>query len=303
MMRVDFDALARDEMIRLHRSTQLASLDAGRWYTGCSDGATRVYVVRARRLRTDSTPLDALGLFVKRAGQITIQLDGTLVARRPSGEHTIDRGSIAVDPHLRWNERWIGPSFRALVVEWDCPAGPPPPALALAPLSARDHARLSNVADAIEQHADRDRSINAVTELDAALRALGLPSNGLRSLATSTESPRDIATADLLSSMRSSLGSQPAWIDGVSATGRSERQLRRDVTALLSRLQMPTTSLRSLRARERLVSAAQLLSVKGVTVAEVARCVGFGSSRALSIALERAALPTATAIMALARDG
>lgn len=49
-------------------------------------------------------------------------------------------------------------------------------------------------------------------ELDAALGVMGLPIEGLRSLATSTESPRDIATADLLSSMRSSLGSHPAWI-------------------------------------------------------------------------------------------
>jgi hypothetical protein len=289
-------------MIRLTRAAQLVSRDAGRWYAGWSDAHTRVYVVRSKGLRVDAAPLGSMGPRTPRVGHLNIQLDGALVSRRSTREQTIRARSLALEPSILWNERWIGPTFRALVLEWDAGFGPAPDSFALANLAVVDHARLEGIADVLERESDGPRVIAALGALSALLRAIGLPIDGLESLARSTERERDVATARLLSSLRSSLHRQPAWIDAVSDARRSERQLRRDVSSLVARLNLSVDGLRAVLVRERVLSAAALLTAKGATVAEVARCVGFGSSRALGHALERAGLPSATALASLGRD-
>jgi hypothetical protein len=289
-------------MIRLTRVAQLVSRDAGRWYAGWSDAHTRVYVVRSEGLRVDAAMLRAMGPRTPRVGHLNIQLDGALVSRRSSREETIRARSLALEPGIEWNERWIGPTFRVLVIEWDAGFGPTPDSFALASLSVVDHARLEAIADVLERESDDRPTIAALRALFALLCSLGVRIDGLESLARSTERPRDVATARVLSSLRSSLHCQPTWIDAVSDARRSERQLRRDVSSLVARLNLNVDGLRSLLVRERVLSATALLTAKGATVAEVARSVGFGSSRALGQALERAGLPSATTLASLGRD-
>ncbi|MBL8684645.1 MAG: hypothetical protein JNK05_36050 [Myxococcales bacterium] len=289
-------------MIRLTRSAQLLDRDAGRWYTGFSDRSTRVYVVRSRGLRVDAAMPGSLGPLAPRAAQLNIQLAGTLLARRSPREHAIAARSIAIEPSVHWNERWIGPLFRVLVIEWESGCGPMPTGFSLANLSERDHERVSAIADTIERDEDTPRVAEAIERLDALLRSIGLRIDGLDALARSTESDRDIATARMLSKLRTSLHAKPAWIDAVSTTQRSERQLRRDVDALTARLNFDIGGLRSILFRERVISATQLLTARATSVAAVARSVGFGTSRALGLALDRAGFPSASTLAALARD-
>lgn len=290
-------------MIRLERDARLRSLDAVRSYASWSDRHVRVYVVRSRGLRVDASVLGSFSPPTSRVGYINIQLDGALVARRASGEHVIPARSLALDPSVHWDERWIGPDFRVLAIEWDEGYGPAPTAFSQGTLTNLDHGRISAIADAIAHESDPERGALALDALDRLLRANGVAIDGLRSLARSTEDPRDVRTARLLSTLRCALHAQPTWIDAVLASGRSERQLRRDVAALIARLDLRSDGLRALLVRERIVSASVLLSARGVSVADVARSVGFGTSRALGLALERAGLPTATRIASLARDG
>lgn len=289
-------------MLRLTRHARLLSRDVGRSYAAWQDPHMRIYVVRATGLRFDSGALGVLGPRGPRAGHINIQLDGMLLSRRWELEQTIAARSLAVDPRIYWNERWIGPAFRVLVIEWDREYGPVPAEFSQGNISVRDHARLSAIADVIERAPEPRAVASAVEQLDALLCANGVRIDGLEALRRSVASERDAVTARWLSALRSALHTQPSWVDAVQSTGRSERQLRRDVAALSARLGLNADGLRTLLVRERVLSAALLLSARGASVTEVARSVGFGTARALGLALERAGLPSASALSAAGRD-
>lgn len=289
-------------MLRLTRHARLLSRDVGRSYVAWQDPHMRIYVVRATGLRLDSSVLGVLGPAGPRAGHINIQLDGALLSRRWDLEQTITERSLAVDPRIYWNERWIGPVFRVLVIEWDAEYGPVPSAFSQGIVSTLDHQRLSAIADVLERSREAHLAAAALEELDALLAANGVRLHGLEALRRSVSSERDAVTARWLSALRSALHTQPSWIDAVQSTGRSERQLRRDVAALCERLGLAADGLRALLVRERVVSAALLLSARGASVTEVARSVGFGTARALGLALERAGLPSASALTASGRD-
>jgi hypothetical protein len=289
-------------MISMFRAAQLRSTNAGRWYSAWASSAARVYVVRASGLRFDSEALGHSPTLPKRAAHLAIPLEGGLLYRRSRREVSIDAGSLVIEPGVPWNERWISPSFRVLVIDWNTQVGPSVQHLSVSRLSVRDRVRLSSIADAIEQGVGCEPMCAVFAELDALLRSLGVELDSLAGMMRDRPSSRDEQTAAMLSHLRSRLWEQPAWIDGVNLAGRSERQLRRDVRALLAGLAMDVNGLRTLLATERVLSAASLLSSKGARVHDVARSVGFGTSRALALALDRAGLPTATALAANARD-
>jgi hypothetical protein len=292
-------------MIQLTRATQLCSLGHGCWYTGLHERFARVYVTRADGLRLDSAPMLPLWPTWQNdptSWQLTIQLEGTLVCKRPTAETSLSSRSIALEPSLDWNERWIGRRVRSLVIDWEPGFGPTQPDALRGTINAVDLERLVSIADRIERNGSTVDSGPVLHELDAVLRGIGVRIDALDALPRYVESARTMNTATLISTLRSNLAAHPMWVDAVCASGRCERQLRRDVQALYDRLGLHIDGLRGIMSRQRVLSAVMLLSAKGATVGEVARSVGYSSSRALALALQRAGLPTASAISAVGRD-
>ena len=81
------------------------------------------------------------------------------------------------------------------------------------------------------------------------------------------------------------------WVDVSAWAERSERQLRRDATTLLAWTEIPHADpLRGVLRRYRVDAAVSLLSAEEASVEQIARAVGYGTSRALSTAFVQSGL-------------
>jgi hypothetical protein len=217
-------------------------------------------------------------------------LSGRLRLRRDARELVVPAGHGVLEPVTSWDERWEGDPFRALAVEWAPHRGAP--AHATTPL-APSRALASLVGD-MATVLSRPRSVAHEAFLAHAafqiLSALGLDHGGATPL---DAAPHPLqADADLLAAAVSRLDTQPMWID-LEKDGLSERALRRRFGAL------PLGGRRGLRAalhRHRLLSCITLLSAPDLPVGAVARALGYGTTRALGTALEKAGLPAASEI-------
>lgn len=214
---------------------------------------------------------------------MSFQLGGALHLH--DRRNTLSQCSWMIEPRYAWREAWEGHHFRALLLEWsqdvivdEAFIGTTRPTLQqpIEQLAAALHVGDSAQAD------------DAVGVVLARLRAEGLQIPAVPPTPRSAVYDRAVA---VLNSARTSLARQPQWIDALVL--RSERQLRRDLRALFTALHMPNLGFRSLLLRERLASATALLG-STQRIEEVARAVGYGSSRALATALQRAGLLDAT---------
>lgn len=260
----------------------------------------RVYAIQARGLVFESLPLAPRGAMVPPliGHQLTCVIAGELVSRRGGRERSALPGTALLEPSMAWNERWMGDPFAALLIDWD-PALVPVRATEVLPLSPAREAEVAALYDCVWQPEDDapagERIVAAAADLLAHLGLDRFDASAGR-FASSDESR---ATARWVSALRSDLPSA-GFKRASELTGLGERQLRRHFEHMAQDAGM-ANSLRSVLVQDRLVAAVRLLG-GGRPIAEVAQAAGFGSSRALGVALDHAGMPTATEIRRLARQ-
>jgi methylphosphotriester-DNA--protein-cysteine methyltransferase len=276
-------------MIHMQRELLLGTV-VHRRYAVASIGRARAYWVESDRIVLDSSITAALApSVVGTRCNIAIPLDGRYSVKRDG--HWIElRPGELIREHPQAAERWEGDRFSALVLEWD--TGAPVHDRSSGTLSAATLASLREIAGAI-----RDGRATAST-FESLARAVDLPPHVARWMSEHDETDAALQpVASALGAAMSRPNDRPAWADLEAVLARSERHSRRLMSALFEMLDI-RTSLRAYLRMKRLAHAAQLLTAPGVSVDEVARSVGYGSSRALGTALEQAGLPRARELRA-----
>lgn len=262
----------------------------------------RVYAIRCRGLLFESTPLEACGLLTPFAlgHQITCVLRGEMLSRRDGRERSATPGFALVEPSLIWKERWMGPAFEALVIDWD-PLLLPVHRTDLVPLGPGGTARVGALFERVLCGDDSEHTGQVV--LDAGRDLLASLGVGRLAPDPSVDQPSSQearATARWVSALRNDVRSA-GFKQAMALTGLGERQLRRQYEQMAREAGMPS-NLRTVLVTGRLVAATRLLSTSA-PIGGVAQAAGFGSSRALGLALEHASMPTATEIRRLTRLG
>jgi AraC-like DNA-binding protein len=281
-------------MILLRRKHVLLGVDAARGCVSLHSPELRVYVARMHGgQRLDAGILNispdqaALG-----SSAILIQLGGTLGIRSGGLERAVDVGAIALMQIQAWNELWDG-DFRVLVFEWAKQLPIPP--LDIGKLSVCDYAAFEGFATRLEAgELAGEAAAHAVYTVLARLRAAGVavPAQPLESLYAGVPTGAQ-AVADALSSTLTKLHSGPQVQDVAALLGLSERQLNRRFKALglwLPGYSRPEAWRRQLRLM-RSTLAASFLTRKDTSLELVASSLGYGSARALLLALDQAGLP------------
>jgi len=261
----------------------------------------RIYAIRARNLVFEAAPFEGLRLTPPQIGhQVTCVLRGELVSRRGDTERSAGPGVALVEPSMIWNERWMGAAFDALLIDWD-PLLAPLATTEVLPLGLGGAQRVATLFDRILEGDDDEDT--ARTVFAGACELLG--HLGLGRLDSRVEprwfegSPADRATARWVSALRCDV-ENANFKRAMHMTGLGERQLRRQYTQMAAHAGMPS-NLRTVLVCDRLAAAVRLLSVSA-PIEQVAMASGFGSSRALGLALDHASMPTATEIRRLARQ-
>jgi hypothetical protein len=266
-------------------------LDAQRWRTHVSLAARdfRVGVVASSSVTFDMTALVASARCVDEpAHGMNIVLDGELHSRGPR-DRIVRPGQVCFEGQLVPMERWQGERFRTLYLRY------PSRATYFGALGRPARERVRAVADSIE-HAPIDVAVASVVDLWDALEAEGLAPPPRPALVIDPDLQR---TADALSRLLGGLDAQPMLVDVTEDARQWRRELHRMEAATGLTAPGWGASLAGWRNRlqyQRLSSAVAFLSVRDASVADVARAVGLGSSRALGVALDQAGLASATTI-------
>lgn len=288
-------------VLLVRRTQRVIGSEVERAYAGLQRPGLRVYVVGTRGFAFDTA---LLGSAMQSAhpspqrglvGQLTIPLLGQMELRGGGKSLAIRTGEIALDPPRGWNERWDPSGFQALVIEWTEEHGSPVPAIETSILGARDRARVSAFVQALTRGELRGAgAAQATSEVLAIFASTGVPLHPADPRALCAGQPPGAQRfADALGAALSGLDRAPAWVDLEGSMGLSERQLRRVMRAMggwLAPYSEPSGWRRSLR-RSRAIAAAGFLGAKGMTLERIARSLGYGSSRALLLALRQAGLP------------
>lgn len=285
------------------RQVRLLGSTAERRVVAWLERGIRVYLIEARDLACDSRFLRQLVPVPdgRRVGQVTFQLSGALTTLRDRRESEISDGYFGVEPSMEWSELWHGREFRALALEWSADWGTMPDRFSLAKMDPGTASAAHSVAEAITSRSRR-AVVESLEILYSRLRAFGLDLDMWSKNRLNAPNPKHVEVARVLNDLRSSLPTQAGWSDGSTATGRSERQLRRDMNDFYRSLNIVPPSLKKLLLRERLLSAVMLLSANEPSIERTARSVGYGTSRALALALRTAGLPPASEILSNARQ-
>jgi AraC-like DNA-binding protein len=283
-------------VLYLRRTHSLLGTDAGRGLAWLKSPTLRVYVTwMTGGLRFDS---GVLGITPAEASigdrAISIQLGGEMGVRAGGREAPVREGEVAA-MHLRsWDERWEG-AFRVLVVEWNDPTSRGRADLDGGRMGGADRAAFAAFASRLEGGELRgEGAAPAVLDLLARLRALGLPAphpEAAELLAGLPEGAQ--AVADAVGRTLSRLPAGPHIDDIAAQLGMSGRHLRRRLSALgpwLPTLSAPEGWRRHLRI-VRATLAASFLTHRDASLEQVARSLGYGSSRALLLALAQERLP------------
>jgi AraC-like DNA-binding protein len=256
----------------------------------------RVYVAGSRGVVVDTAVVDSM-LSRNPNAHVTIPLSGEFVLRQ-GRETSVGVGSVVVEQSISHDERWEGRVFSALVVEWK-----PERAMAareIAPIGAADRGALVGFAERLAHGGLRGPEAQQdCADLLSRLAALGVPVSCSGLLEEPAESGGAQRFLDALGEHESNLRGQPMWVDLERSLGRSERHLRRGFPqslALLGRNESISyrRQMRSLRMR----LAASFVASEGTTVERVAASLGYGSARALLLAMKQAGLPTPAEIRA-----
>ena len=289
-------------MYELLRETRLIGCTADRRSFAWVDRGIRVYLLETHGLTVDSRWLKQLvsAPHARRAPQVTFQLAGAITNLRYSTESELLDGFFEIEPSLEWAEIWSGRSFRALVLEWNADWGSLPASLSLSKMDPSMFAAAQAVALAILQR-NRREVVESLAVLYSRLRAFGLDLAPWSANRLTIPDPKHLGVTRVLNELRTNLAGQAGWLDGATVGGKSERQLRRDLNDFYRSLDHVPESFRRRLLNDRLSAAVSLLSSKEPSIERVARSVGYGSSRALSLALRSAGLPPPSEIVAHAR--
>ena len=290
-------------MYELLREARLVGTTSERRSFSWIDRGIRLYLLEARELTGDSRVLKPLvpTPHRRRVPLITFQLAGALTNLRGRGESEMPDGYFEIEPSVEWAEIWHGRSFRVLVMEWSADWGALPARHSLARMDPSMSAAVHALAAAMLQRSRRE-VVESLEVLYSRLRAFGLDLEPWATNRLSIPKPKHVGVARVLNELRTNLPGQVGWLDGSTVTGRSERQLRRDMSELYHSLDIVPETLRGRLLRDRLSAAVSLLSAREPSIERVALSVGYGSSRALALALRAAGLPPPSAIVASARQ-
>jgi hypothetical protein len=268
-------------MYLLRRSATLG--DARRVTTSLVAPGFRAYLVEASGIRFDSSVIHAAFPMIT-GTQIAFQLSGQL--HLYDRNQTLEDRSWMVEPTFSWRERWEGGDFCVVLLEWSRAIVVKTPSMNSSRVLT---ALASALASALRRSDAVDAEVNCLPPLLTALKADGLELPPIPPTPQLLAHRRAVA---VLNMVRTRLDHQPQWIDAADS-GWSERQLRRDISAFFTAMDMPNLGLRALLVRERLGAAVSLLGARH-RIDDTARAVGYASSTALGIALARNGLPSAT---------
>lgn len=271
-------------MLHFHRHHELRARAAGRASTSLIAPGLRVGLVRSWGLPFfDSRPLQlTAGPFVQGGAFVTeLVLDGRLTLFDADGTRTFGPGSLVRRAWSGWNERWEGD------VRFVSVFGPglrPPPGQP-SRLGQRAVARLR----ASFERAERGEAIDDFTE--EVLAEVRWPA---LAVVPRPPVPSEVQVlASHLGDLLSRLWLQPQLIDLADTLGVSTRHVRRHLRAAEPWLGpfAGAAGWRTQLHRIRLVTAVAFLANRQSRVAEVARDVGYGSSRAMLTAFQLSGLP------------
>jgi len=282
--------------VRYERQVGLSGLDARRGYVCIRRPGLRFYVIETIGLTVESRIFVASphlwpdsGDRPVAVGHLSIPLEGTYLARRSGTERMHERRFVAVDPTSIFDERWQGPRFRMLCVEWGLIHGRPITSPSDLVLSALDDARLGAFADAIGDGTIDDDATRAVVEL---LRAIGVPLARLDATLSTSAPAGAIETARTLTSLHTHLDSHPDLSDVETELGVSSRQFRRRLHAHPEWSVLPIPSWRTSMRRMRVRLAPAFATARGATVERIAAALGYRSASALLYALDAEGAPS-----------
>lgn len=288
-------------MLYLARTAALLGTDVRYRYTALTRPGLRIYAMSLQGTSFDTRALGPLATHDRCLGTFTVVLDGELIRRR-GNEWALTPQSLFIDTSLPWDERWEGRRFACVVWEWDESFGPVTGAPADARLGAADTERVARLFDLLMGGAARGPAGAALAlEAGALVRSFGVDLPPWREDLLAEAPTSGQALADLLNQSFCALDQKPMWIDLEGRGALSERHLRRRLTALADWLVMPNGFRERLRLL-RIHSAVRLLGAPGATLEHVARSVGYGSARALALALRAEGLGSHREIRALLRN-
>lgn len=278
----------------------LPDTDVSRTYSGLSTRGFRVYVARSSELINWVPGAEARRLAKASRYNLAVLLHGQMAIRRGNETLDLEPGDWMLETPMG-GELWYGQRFEVLVVEWERALSslhvPTTQSGYLTPVQLTQLRVLAD--DITSQHPDAaDRS-------EQVSRALGILDLDVH-VPQIPWTAQDQLLLQAVADMASSIGSQPMWPDLERRLGTSERQLRRRLHDLYTRLGIPTTGgLRGYLLHIRLQTALAFLTGMGVSVQQVAAAVGYGSSRAMGTAFRQAGLssPGKMRRQVLAADG
>ncbi len=290
-------------LVRYERAVELPELGAARRLVMLRRPGLRIYVVRTEGLVVDSrmfagnaAPLRA-AIGPPTIGHLTIPLDGVYVGRRAGRDHCLASRDALIDPGFVVDERWHGPRFAALCVEWSAAYGDA--GSGDLRLSVVDHRRIAAMAAAIVDDRFGDAALPQLIEL---LRSSGVPLHPVE-LTALDAAPRDaVVLARAFSALHTQLDRSPALTDVEAMVGQSARHIRRRLGALGPWWVLPDADWRASLRRVRVLMAPCLSTARGATVERTARGLGYGSASALLFALAAEGVPPPSVTRAFAGD-
>ncbi len=266
----------------------------------------RAYVVRAKGIRFDTAVHPAF--FEKAApkapSKISVVLSGELVMRSDCGrERSLSPGDVCLHGP-GWSERWEGSEISVMVLDWAESFGGAS-SVGSSSLSASDRRRLVEMANRLEAGlSSGEHAARWASDVVARLRGLGAPLERLSTDDLSGDMPDGILPiAEAVTQALCDLRQRPSWSDVETPLKTDARSLRRQVARFgpwLEPLGWPGEWRRTVRSL-RLVAAVRLFGSKNATVEQVAAATGYGSARALILALHQEGFPTPSAIRAFYR--
>jgi len=291
-------------MLYFKQKATLLGTSRSRQYALLIDPGLRIYACHHAGLGYDSR---AFGSFLPKfgaqsrlrrpIGQAVFPLRGEFNVHTAGAWKSWSRGATFIDGLPCSQERWDGQEFCLLVVEWTAAGGEAFSRVQDSRISPQDTRRLESFArQLLAGQLQGPPAQEAASGLIAQLRTLGVP---LRSPEPRLPGPplRAQEIAHALSEAHCTLERQPMWVDFVSRMGLSERHLRREFHGLFRWMRMDSqdvwrSPLRVIRAK----FAISLLGSAEATAEAVARSLGYGSSRALGLALDQLGMPSAAEI-------
>lgn len=234
---------------------------------------------------------------------VTCVLEGAQVVRGSTPVFA-RAGQTIVEGRLELDERWEGPRYRSLTVEWSSERGHVGGPMCTVRTSPRLADAARTLADLIEGGSPLEMTANvAVADFVSLLIAEGVPLYPVDPLVLSglPDGAHSIAAAVRWADTH--LHEKPQWTDIDPQQHGSERQLRRRLVGFAGLLGIRGASLRTHLRASRAIAITALLGDPDAPLRDVARAVGYGSERALATALRQLGLGSPTELASRIRRG